>query len=116
MAAIALPAYQTYAKKSRFTEVVLAAASVKNNIDTCFQGRGNHLLANCDSVSELNIITAKVTAANNVNAISIDPITALVTAIGEPSVNNETYTLLPTVSNDSLNWTTGGTCIVAGLC
>ncbi len=41
LAAIALPAYQTYTKKARFTEVVLAAASVRSNIDICFQDKDN---------------------------------------------------------------------------
>lgn len=116
LAAIALPTYQTYTKKTKFTEVILAAATVKTNIDSCFQGRGNYILTNCDSIAEVSIDASGVTAANNVNSISIDPVTALVTATGEPSVDSATYTLLPTVSNDSLNWTAGGTCIAAGLC
>ena len=116
LAAIALPAYQTYTKKSRFTEVVLAAATVKTNIDSCFQGRGNYILTNCDSISEISIDASGVTAANNVNSISIAPNTALVTATGEPSVDSATYTLSPIVNNDTLNWTAGGTCIAAGLC
>lgn len=116
LAAIALPAYQTYTKKTKFAEVILAAATVKTNIDSCFQGRGNYILTNCDSIPEVSIDASGVTAANNVNSISIDPLTALVTATGEPSVDSATYTLLPTVSNDTLNWTAGGTCITVGLC
>lgn len=116
LAAVAIPSYQSYTKKAKFAEVVLAAATVKTNIDSCFQGRGNYTLTNCDSINEVSINASAVTAANNVNSISIDPLTALVTATGEPTVDSETYTLLPTVSNDSLNWTTGGTCIAAGLC
>jgi len=116
LAAIALPAYQNYAKKTKFTEVILAASNAKTNIDSCFQSRGNYILTNCDSIAKANIDVSGVTSANNVNSISIDPLTALVTATGEPSVDSATYTLLPNVSNDSLNWTAGGTCIAAGLC
>lgn len=116
LAAIALPAYQVYNKKARFTEVILAADTVKTNIDSCFQGRGNYILTNCDSIAKVSISASGVTAANNVNAISIDPITALVTATGEPSVDSATYTLLPTPSDDTLVWTVGGTCIAEGLC
>ncbi|WP_435979815.1 pilin [Psychrobacter sp. DM4] len=116
LAAIALPAYQTYTKKARFTEVVLAAATVRANIDSCFQGRGNYLLANCDTIAKVSINASGVTNANNVNAISIAPTTALVTATGEPSVDGATFTLQPAASNDTLVWTAGGTCIAAGLC
>lgn len=116
LAAIAIPSYQTYTKKARFTEVVLAAATVRTNIDSCFQGRGNYTLANCDSIPKVSINASGVTNANNVNSISIAPTTALVTATGEASVDSATYTLLPTASNDTLLWTAGGTCIAAGLC
>lgn len=116
LASIALPAYQTYTKKARFTEVVLAATTVKTNINVCFQGRGNYILSNCDSIAKVSIDAAAVTAPNNVNSITITPNTALVTAIGEASVDSATYTLLPTPNNSTLTWTTGGTCIAAGLC
>lgn len=116
LAAIALPAYDNYAKKTKFTEVVFAASAVKTSIDSCFQGRGNHILTNCDSISEVSIDASGVTAANNVNSVSIAPNTALVTVTGEPSVDNATYILSPIASNNSLIWTTGGTCVAAGLC
>ena len=52
LAAVALPAYQTYTKKSRFSEVVLAASAVKTAVDTCFQTRGAGLLTNCDTAAK----------------------------------------------------------------
>lgn len=116
LAAIAIPSYQSYTKKARFTEVVLAATSVRSNIDICFQNRDNHTLSNCDSLNKIGINPSVVTAPKTINSITIDVNTAMITVTGEPSVNSETYTLLPTVNNDTLNWTAGGTCIAAGLC
>ncbi|MGM8910624.1 prepilin-type N-terminal cleavage/methylation domain-containing protein [uncultured Psychrobacter sp.] len=116
LAAIALPSYQAYTKKAKFTEVILAAATVKSNIEACYQGRGNHTLTNCDSIAKVSINASGVTNANNVNSISITPVTALVTATGEASVDSATYTLLPNANNDTLTWKAGGTCIAAGLC
>ncbi len=116
LVAIALPAYQNYAKKTRFTEVVLAAVAVRSNIDICFQDKDNYILSNCDSLSKIGINATTVTAPNNVNSITINTNTALITVTGEPSVDNATYTLLPTPSNNSLIWTAGGTCVAAGLC
>ncbi|AAZ18112.1 probable pilus assembly protein major pilin PilA [Psychrobacter arcticus 273-4] len=116
LAAIAIPSYQAYTKKARFTEVVLAATTVRTNIDTCFQGRGKYVLTNCDSIAEVSLNASGVTAANNVNSISITPTTALVTATGEANVDSATYTLQPTVVNNSLTWEIGGTCFAAGLC
>lgn len=116
LAAIALPAYQTYVKKARFTEVVLAATSIRSNIDICFQNRDNQTLSNCDSLKEIGIDSLTVIAPDNVNSITIDASTAMITVTGEPSVDSATYTLSPTPSNNSLIWTVGGTCVAAGLC
>ena len=116
LAAIALPAYQTYVKKARFTEVVLAAAAIKGSIDICYQDRDNDNLSNCDSLSKIGIDTATITAPDSINSITIDANTALITVTGEPSVDSATYTLSPTPSNNSLIWTAGGTCLAAGLC
>ena len=117
LAAIALPAYQTYTKKARFTEVVFAAAAIKGNINICYQDKDNDDLSNCDSLSKIGIKPATATAANTVNSVTIATTTALITVTGEPSVDSATYTLLPTVtSNNSLIWTAGGTCVSKGLC
>lgn len=116
LAAIALPAYQTYTKKARFTEAVLAAASVRSNIDICFQDKDNYTLSNCDSFSKIGIDASVATAPNTINSITIDANTAMITVIGEPSVDSVTYTLSPTASNSSLTWLAGGTCVAAGLC
>ena len=37
LAAIALPAYQTYTDKARYTEIVMAATSVKSAVEVCAQ-------------------------------------------------------------------------------
>ena len=37
LAAIALPAYQTYTKKAKFSEVVTASTSVKSAIEICWR-------------------------------------------------------------------------------
>ena len=116
LAAIALAAYQTYTKKARFTEVVLAAASVRSNIDICFQDKDNYTLSNCDSFSKIGIDASIATTPNTINSLTIDANTAMITVTGEPSVDSVTYTLAPTASNNSLTWTASGTCVAAGLC
>ncbi len=41
LAAIALPAYQTYTDKARYTEVVMAATGVKSAVEVCAQVQGD---------------------------------------------------------------------------
>ena len=116
LAAIAIPSYHSYTKKTKFTEVILAAMTVRYNMDSCFQGHGNYELNNCDAIPKVSIDASGLASANHVKAITIESSTAKVTVTGEGSVDEKTYTLLPTEINNSLTWEVGGTCFAAGLC
>ncbi|MFB2682255.1 pilin [Shewanella mangrovisoli] len=119
LAAIALPAYQTYTKKARFSEVILATSTVKTAIEVCFQGRGALSLANCDTEAEVGADLAGAAAGANVASITIAATTAAITATGDAtSVDGATYILTPSVSTDggTLTWAETGTCIAAGIC
>lgn len=116
LAAVALPAYQTYTKKSRFSEVVLAASAVKTAIDTCFQTRGAGDITKCDSAAETGANLAGAAAGNHVASVAIADGSAVVTATGAASVDGATYILTPTAAAGSLTWEASGTCIATGLC
>ncbi len=120
LAAIALPAYQTYTKKAKFSEVVLAASSVKSAVDICFQTRGERSLANCDELTEVGAIEADVTTGKHVAGISMATGTAAITATGAPTVDGLTYVLKPTAATSagSLTWEvdSSSTCLTKGLC
>jgi len=115
LAAVALPAYQTYTKKSRFAEVVLAASSVKTAIDTCFQTRGAGLLTNCDTADKTGANLTGAAAGTHVASVTITGL-AVVTATGEASVDGATIILTPTAANGTLTWAQTGSCVAAGLC
>ncbi len=116
LAAVALPAYQTYTKKSRFSEVVLAASAVKTAIDTCFQTRGAGDLANCDTAEKTGADLTGAAAGANVDTVEITGTTAVITATGEDSVDAATYILTPTAANGTLTWAQTGSCVASGLC
>ena len=63
LAAVALPAYQTYTEKARFSEVALGTKSVKDAIDVCFQTRGDFSLANCDTFAKIGMTAANATSS-----------------------------------------------------
>lgn len=117
LAAIALPQYQTYTKKARFSEVVLAASSAKGLVDVCFQTRGAGTLANCDEDTEIGL-NAGVADGAQVASVVITPATAAIVATGAASVDAEDYILTPTVSANggTLTWAQTGSCIAAGIC
>ncbi|MFK3977345.1 pilin [Shewanella vesiculosa] len=116
LAAIALPAYQQYTKKARFTEVVLAASNVKTSIDTCFQTRGAGVLTNCSTAALNGADLTGAAAGTNVTSVTIDATTAAITATGAASVDSKDYILTPTVASGTLTWAQTGSCIAAGLC
>ncbi|MFL3652959.1 MAG: prepilin-type N-terminal cleavage/methylation domain-containing protein [Pseudoalteromonas sp.] len=122
LAAIALPQYQTYTKKARFSEVVLAASSAKGLVDVCYQTRGAGDLANCDAADEIGLNEDGAAAGTNVASVAIATTTAVITATGEASVDSVTYVLTPTEAVDgttklgTLTWAQTGTCIAAGIC
>lgn len=115
LAAVALPAYQTYTEKARFTEVVLAASSVKSAIDTCYQTRGDRNLENCDTYAEIGAVEAQAEAGSEVADVVITATTAVITATGsDPDAS--TYILTPTAANGTLTWAQTGTCVANGVC
>ena len=80
LAAIALPAYQTYTNKAKFSEVVTATTSVKSAIDICYQTTGQ--LATCIS-GDAAAVTAG-TADNSVSAAvdnAVDSLSSLIEPI-----------------------------------
>ena len=115
LAAIAIPAYQTYTKKARFSEVVLAASSVKGNVDVCFQTRGAGDLTKCSTAGQVGANLAGASAGTNVASVAIITGSA-VSATGTGAVDSATYVLTPTASNGTLIWAQTGTCIEKGVC
>lgn len=122
LAAVALPAYQTYTQKAKFSEVIAAVTPVRQAVDICFQTKGS--LAVCDTAAEIGFPLANASTGLKVASVTIAETTAVITgtsATGVDGVDNDTaytYTLTPTVSaaGPSLTWVAGGDCAAAGLC
>ena len=127
LAAIALPAFQTYANKAKFTEVVTATTSVKSAIDVCYQTKG--AITSCVPGDAAAIaggtanaaVQAAVTDATagqyvgSVNAATAGTITATSADITSA---NKTYVLKATASGGTLTWAVDATstCLEAGWC
>ena len=115
LAAIALPQYQTYTKKARFSEVVLATSSVKGLVDVCFQTRGAGLIANCKTAALVGADLPGAAAGTHVDTVTITG-NAVVTGKGKSSVDAKTFILTPTAVGGTLTWAQAGDCVAAGLC
>lgn len=117
LAAVAIPAYQNYTIKARFTEVVNATAPVKTAVELCVQS-GNCLTAGAIVVPATGARTAvevpnDIGAQGIVTSIAIDAAGGiLVTPVTGQGINAaDTYTLTPTLSaTGGLTWTVAGGC------
>jgi type IV pilus assembly protein PilA len=120
LAAVALPAYQTYTKKAKFAEVIAAAAPYKTAVAMAIQKnsascRATATLATTDLNAGACGIPAKIDTPAGVVA-SVDVIDGVVTVTGTDEVDGKTYELEPNGTVPPVVWTEGGDCVAAGLC
>ena len=109
LAAVALPAYNTYTKKAKFSEVVLATSSAKTAVEIAAQM--GTALADLDDGA--NGIIAQAASGVLTSVATAD---GVITATGTADVDSKTYILTPTLASGKISWAVTGTCIAAGLC
>ena len=121
LAAVALPAYQSYTARAAYTEVVAAAGTAKTAIDVCVQ-TGTPVLG-CQTLA----VSAGWEAAPLVDDIALGgtlggPYTVTVTPNALASggkagiLATDTYVLTGTVTSGTVLWAVSGNCTTAGLC
>jgi type IV pilus assembly protein PilA len=125
LAAIALPAYQGYTQKAKFTEVKNASASAKVAVELCIQLEGASRIENCtagafgipanvdkmEKGEDQNQVVGVATAASGV----ITATSPLSMSVGADADTSATYVLTPTASaTGAVSWATE--CVPANLC
>ena len=123
LAAVAIPSYQTYVKKAKFTEVVQATQPYKLAVEICAQDQG---IAAGDTISGCaagtNGVPAAITAAaGQVASLAVSDagVITATSATGAGKVDSTTgytYVLTPSVTANSIQWAVSGTCQAAALC
>ncbi|MCB1664228.1 MAG: prepilin-type N-terminal cleavage/methylation domain-containing protein [Pseudomonadales bacterium] len=111
LAAVALPAYQTYTERARFSEVILATTPYKTALGLAIQSGRVTALAGVDAGS--NGIPPTAAASGWLASATVTD--GVIIATGTADVSNHTYTLTPSLTVP-IQWTEGGTCIGVGLC
>jgi type IV pilus assembly protein PilA len=116
LAAIALPAYQTYTQKSKFTEVVMATTAFKTAFEVSAQTgefSGASSIADADA-GQKGLPPAPSAASGRVASVTIAD--GVITATGTTEVGGYTYILTPNGVTAPIQWTKTGTCVAAGVC
>ena len=133
LAAVALPAYQQYTKKAKYSEVILSTAAAKVAMELCGQDQGT--LTNC--VSGSNGIPVNITSANtstpgvgkytrSVATANTSSTVGTITAVGigaagagnaVEGLNGEDYVLTGTLATTgAVAWAVSGGCLTANIC
>lgn len=109
LAAVALPQYQNYTNKAKYSEVITAAQSLRSQMEVCIQTEGT--LALCDTMAKVGVTSAQFEAGANVSDVSITATSAVITATSVDAVGGgRTFILTPALSGGVVTWTTSGTC------
>jgi type IV pilus assembly protein PilA len=116
LAAVALPMYQNYIKRSAYSEVVNSLTTVRTAVEVCFGQEVS--LAKCDTETKIGaVLPSKDSGA--LNSIALTPTTAKLVATPNAYkgiATSETCTVTPSVSTASggLEWTYSGPCVENG--
>jgi len=123
LAAVALPAYQSYTKKAKFSEVVIATSALKTAIEVCVQDQGTTANA-CQAGS--NGVPANAAASGKVASVTTDAtaqstgtVKITATAVSTGGLSGETYILSGAIGADGkILWTVdaASTCLTAQIC
>ena len=115
LAAVALPAYQTYTKRAKFAEVVAAAGPYKTAIDLALQkaATGCTTLGNLDGGA--CGIPANLTDPTAIVA-SVAVLDGVITVTGDDEVDDKDYILTPNGATPPVQWAATGSCVAAGYC
>ena len=115
LAAVALPAYQSYTKRAAYSEVIAAIAPIKSAITTCVQTEAT--LANCDTWAKIGM-TGSPSATRAFSSAAITATTAVITATPlayKGILTSETCVLTPTLfTGGTITWQYSGGCVTAG--
>lgn len=120
LAAIAIPTYQNYTRRAKFTEVVQATAPYKLGIEMCLHETGN--LGSC--LAGVNGVPSDAGPSGYVKSVTTAIVggNAIITAISQGVDSTEAKTgsnyiltgkLQP---NGQITWAKGGSCTSNGLC
>ena len=114
LAAIALPAYQKYTTKARFTEIVMAATAPKTGVEVCAQV--NSTLTGC-SGGALGVPNDLGLFGNITSVTTVNGVITIVPLAQGGIVATDDFIMTPALdANNKVTWTISGGCVAKALC
>jgi len=120
LAAVALPAYQTYSDRAKFAEATLAVTPSKSAILVAVQTKtkaDGSALALADLDAAVYGIPADVAQTATVHGIAVaDGVITITWKSDGTALAGITYKLTPDGATAPIKWTQGGDCLSKGFC
>lgn len=116
LAAVAIPAYQDYTKKARFSEVVSLASGYKTAVEVCINDEGVAAAGTATTCAAGG--TGGVPASQSSTYVTGVTVTAggEIEATATAAAGSYTYKITPTVGAAGITWAQSGTCLAANFC
>jgi len=116
LAAVAIPNYQTYTMKAKFTEVVQATAPIKTSIEGCFQEQQD--ITKCGTPGT-NGVQPDIGASGYVTSVTTTGSGVITATSNSASFGGTAYDfiLTPTATAaNNLTWAKTGSCVAKSIC
>lgn len=118
LAAVALPAYQTYTTKSAYSEVIASGNGVKAAVEICAQLANDLTACSTAGNTEVAALALGATGAGTVNTVTVAAngiITVTPNAVSGIVVG-DTLIMTPSLNNGQVTWVNSGGCIAKAYC
>ena len=113
LAAVALPAYQSYMKKAAYTEVIAGGANHKKGVEICYSM--NNALTDCDAGTDPVPAAPAANASGAFNSLTVvDGVITLTPNAFKGIAAGDTCVLTPTAAGGRLTWAYSGACVNNG--
>jgi type IV pilus assembly protein PilA len=115
LAAVALPAYQNYSNRARFSEAVLSVTPRKTAMELAIQTRQPSATTDLDA-GTMGIPTDQARTSTLHGIAVADGVVTVTWRSDGGDLDGITYTLTANGITPPVSWTEGGTCLTNGFC
>ena len=114
LAAIAIPSYQNYTKKARFSEVLSLSDTFKQSVGIC--ATDNPANPGTATGCTNGLLGVEAAPAPTVNVASLTTTDGVITGTATTVAGGYTSVLKPTINGSNIVWTQSGTCLAVNFC